>query len=101
MFFQVPFFSDEEENSSTPKADALLIPRENPRALFIRPVDRVKSEHPKNVPSPLQENGKLAPFFFFFFNIYWLIGDLFQLQKEDFHFPRLLLFSRHGSNSFS
>ncbi|XP_010511021.1 PREDICTED: nuclear pore complex protein NUP98B-like [Camelina sativa] len=53
---KVPFFSD-EENSSTPKADALFIPRENPRALFIRPVERVKSEHPKDGPAPLQENG--------------------------------------------
>jgi len=55
---KVPFFSDEEENSSTPKADAFFIPRENPRALFIRPVERVKSEHPKDSPTPLQENGK-------------------------------------------
>ncbi|XP_023642866.1 nuclear pore complex protein NUP98B [Capsella rubella] len=54
---KVPFFSD-EENSSTPKADAFFIPRENPRALFIRPVERVKSEHPKDDPTPLQENGK-------------------------------------------
>ncbi|XP_019093966.1 PREDICTED: nuclear pore complex protein NUP98B-like isoform X2 [Camelina sativa] len=53
---KVPFFSD-EENSSTPKADALFIPRENPRALFIRPVERVKSEHRKDGPAPLQENG--------------------------------------------
>ncbi|KAJ6727792.1 NUCLEOPORIN [Salix koriyanagi] len=30
---KVPFFSDEEETPSTPKADALFIPRENPRAL--------------------------------------------------------------------
>ncbi|CAH8256461.1 unnamed protein product [Arabidopsis lyrata] len=55
---KVPFFSDEEENSSTPKADAFFIPRENPRALFIRPVERVKSERPKDSPTPLQENGK-------------------------------------------
>lgn len=60
MFVQVPFFSDEEENSSTPKADAFFIPRENPRALFIRPVERVKSERPKDSPTPLQENGKLT-----------------------------------------
>lgn len=33
---KVSFFSDGEETSS-PKADALFVPRENPRALFIRP----------------------------------------------------------------
>ena len=35
---QVSFFSDDEETTSTPKADALFIPRENPRALVIRPL---------------------------------------------------------------
>ncbi|CAI0441865.1 unnamed protein product [Linum tenue] len=30
---KVPFFSNEDESSSTPKADALFVPRENPRAL--------------------------------------------------------------------
>ncbi|KAI5075360.1 hypothetical protein GOP47_0009436 [Adiantum capillus-veneris] len=34
---KLSFFSDGEEGSSTPKADALFVPRENPRALFIRP----------------------------------------------------------------
>nr|GFA25600.1 nuclear pore complex protein NUP98A isoform X3 [Tanacetum cinerariifolium] len=32
----VSFFSDEEETTRTPKADALFNPRENPRALVIR-----------------------------------------------------------------
>ncbi|KAL0812975.1 hypothetical protein Bca101_069418 [Brassica carinata] len=60
----VPFFADDEENSSsTPKADALFIPRENPRALVIRPVQqwssRVKSTIPKDRPTaPPHENGK-------------------------------------------
>ncbi|VVA94118.1 unnamed protein product [Arabis nemorensis] len=53
----VPFFSD-EENSNTPKADALFIPRENPRALFIRPVAKEKSAPPKDSATPFQENGK-------------------------------------------
>lgn len=57
--FQVPFFSD-EENSNTPKADAFFVPRENPRALFIRPVDKEKSTPPKDRPTPVQENGKLT-----------------------------------------
>ncbi|KAH0921193.1 hypothetical protein HID58_021211 [Brassica napus] len=63
-FYLVPFFADDEENSSsTPKADALFIPRENPRALVIRPVQqwssRVKSTIPKDRPiAPVQENGK-------------------------------------------
>ncbi|KAL1222783.1 Nuclear pore complex protein NUP98A [Cardamine amara subsp. amara] len=40
---KVPFFTDDEESSSTPKADALFIPRENPRALVIRPVQQWSS----------------------------------------------------------
>lgn len=36
---QVPFFVDDEETPSTPKADALFIPRENPRSLVIRPTE--------------------------------------------------------------
>ncbi|KAG2267809.1 hypothetical protein Bca52824_062364 [Brassica carinata] len=61
-FYLVPFFADDEENSSsTPKADALFIPRENPRALVIRPVQqwssRVKPTIPKDRPTaPLHEN---------------------------------------------
>ncbi|XP_042407914.1 nuclear pore complex protein NUP98A-like isoform X1 [Zingiber officinale] len=35
---KLPFFAD-DETPSTPKADALFIPRENPRALVIRPVE--------------------------------------------------------------
>ncbi|KAK6923622.1 Nuclear pore complex protein Nup98-Nup96-like, autopeptidase S59 domain [Dillenia turbinata] len=37
---KVPFFSDDEETPITPKADALIIPRENPRALVIHPVEQ-------------------------------------------------------------
>ncbi|XP_024004723.1 nuclear pore complex protein NUP98B [Eutrema salsugineum] len=55
---KVPFFSIEQENSNTPKADAFFIPRENPRALFLRPVEKEKSAPPKDGPTPLQENGK-------------------------------------------
>ncbi|XP_019094384.1 PREDICTED: nuclear pore complex protein NUP98A-like [Camelina sativa] len=59
----VPFFTDDEESSSTPKADALFIPRENPRALVIRPVQqwpsRDKSTLPKARPTaPVHENGR-------------------------------------------
>nr|VDD07959.1 unnamed protein product [Brassica rapa] len=62
--FFVPFFTDDEETpSSTPKADALFIPRENPRALVIRPAQqwssRGKSTIPKERPTaPVHENGK-------------------------------------------
>ncbi|GJV08677.1 hypothetical protein Tco_1346333 [Tanacetum coccineum] len=35
----VSFFSDEEETTSRPKADALFIPRENLSALVIRPLE--------------------------------------------------------------
>ncbi|KAI9081241.1 hypothetical protein K1719_036813 [Acacia pycnantha] len=37
---KVPFFSDDEDTASTPKADALYIPRENPRALVICPTEQ-------------------------------------------------------------
>ncbi|XP_057423007.1 nuclear pore complex protein NUP98A isoform X2 [Lotus japonicus] len=37
---KVPFFSDDEDTPTTPKADALFIPRENPRALIICPVEQ-------------------------------------------------------------
>ncbi|CAA0806684.1 Nuclear pore complex protein NUP98A [Striga hermonthica] len=36
---KVAFFNDDEETPSTPKADALFVPRENPRALVIRPLE--------------------------------------------------------------
>ncbi|KAK9059382.1 hypothetical protein SSX86_022002 [Deinandra increscens subsp. villosa] len=63
---KVSFFSDEEETTSTPKADALFIPRENPRALVIRPVEqwpgKASAEKPKekDASSPLQANGKIS-----------------------------------------
>lgn len=66
------FFSGEEENTSTPKADALFIPRENPRALVIRPVEqwygKVSAEKlkEKNVSSPAQANGKISLLLFSF-----------------------------------
>ncbi|KAI4357238.1 hypothetical protein L6164_001198 [Bauhinia variegata] len=45
---KVPFFMEDEDTPTTPKADALFIPRENPRALVIRPMEqwpaRVSSE---------------------------------------------------------
>ena len=37
---KVPFFTDDEDTTTTPKADALFIPRENPRALIIRPMEQ-------------------------------------------------------------
>lgn len=37
---QVAFFSDDETAAATPKADALFIPRENPRSLVIRPIEQ-------------------------------------------------------------
>ncbi|XP_027367826.1 nuclear pore complex protein NUP98A isoform X1 [Abrus precatorius] len=37
---KVPFFSDDEDTPTTPKADALFIPRENPRALIICPMEQ-------------------------------------------------------------
>ncbi|KAL6008973.1 hypothetical protein ACLOJK_022200 [Asimina triloba] len=63
----VPFFSNDEETPSTPKADALFFPRENPRALVIRPVEqwpsRTNGDRPslsKDAPTPVHENGKIS-----------------------------------------
>ncbi|KAI3689966.1 hypothetical protein L2E82_47938 [Cichorium intybus] len=62
---KVSFFSDEEETTSTPKADALFIPRENPRALVIRPLEqwpgKSSAEKLKNASSP-QTNGGYTEF---------------------------------------
>ncbi|KAF2298073.1 hypothetical protein GH714_011107 [Hevea brasiliensis] len=59
--------SDEEETTSTPKADALFIPRENPRALVIHPTDQwplranaEKASPLKDASTPVYENGKLS-----------------------------------------
>ncbi|XP_077217735.1 nuclear pore complex protein NUP98A-like isoform X2 [Tasmannia lanceolata] len=63
---KIPFFSDVEEEPSTPKADALFIPRENPRALVIRPMEqwpsRVSTEKQflsRDISTPIHENGKI------------------------------------------
>ncbi|CAO2838550.1 unnamed protein product [Amaranthus hypochondriacus] len=53
---RVPFFSDDDEAPSTPKADALFVPRENPRALIIRPVPKSSKETCVSG----QENGKTS-----------------------------------------
>ncbi|XP_058077785.1 nuclear pore complex protein NUP98A isoform X2 [Magnolia sinica] len=63
----IPFFSNDEETPSTPKADALFIPRENPRALVIHPIDQWPSRTSadkqsllKDLPTPIHENGKIS-----------------------------------------
>ncbi|KAL9166886.1 hypothetical protein ABFS82_05G060000 [Erythranthe guttata] len=60
---KVPFFNDDEETPSTPKADALFVPRENPRALVIRPLEqwhsRSSAEKTKATDAPKHENGKV------------------------------------------
>ncbi|KAL4323096.1 hypothetical protein GQ457_11G032050 [Hibiscus cannabinus] len=64
---KVPFFNDDEETPSTPKADAVFIPRENPRALVIRPTENwpsrssiEKSSTLKDASTPVHENGKIS-----------------------------------------
>ncbi|KAK9275408.1 hypothetical protein L1049_022672 [Liquidambar formosana] len=64
---KVPFFSDDEETPSTPKADALFIPRENPRALVIHPMEQwpsranaEKTSPFKETSTPVHENGKIS-----------------------------------------
>ncbi|GFP92548.1 nuclear pore complex protein nup98a [Phtheirospermum japonicum] len=60
---KVAFFNDDEETPSTPKADALFVPRENPRALVIRPLEAWNSisstEKTKTTSTPVHENGKV------------------------------------------
>ncbi|GAV75126.1 Nucleoporin2 domain-containing protein [Cephalotus follicularis] len=63
---KIPFFGDDEETPSTPKADALFIPRENPRALVIRPMEQLplrtsaeKASPLKDASITLHENGKI------------------------------------------
>lgn len=64
---KVPFFSDDEETPSTPKADALFVPRENPRSLVIHPMEQwsLRSNAEKTSPlkeasKPVHENGKVS-----------------------------------------
>ncbi|KAM7525984.1 hypothetical protein LguiA_015886 [Lonicera macranthoides] len=61
---KVPFFSDDEDTPSNPKADALFIPRENPRALVIRPLEqwpaRTNASSSKDASTPAYENGKIS-----------------------------------------
>ncbi|XP_021843174.1 nuclear pore complex protein NUP98A isoform X2 [Spinacia oleracea] len=54
---RVPFFSDDDEAPSTPKADALFVPRENPRALIIRPIDQWPKSSMKEACVLVHENG--------------------------------------------
>lgn len=62
---KVSFFSDGEETPSTPKADVLFVPRENPRALFIRqPEQTLPASTPvkgtpdaRDIATPLHRNG--------------------------------------------
>ncbi|CAL0316652.1 unnamed protein product [Lupinus luteus] len=64
---KVAFFSDDDDTPTTPKADALFIPRENPRALIICPMEqwpaRASSEKPssfKDRHTPVNENGTIS-----------------------------------------
>ncbi|XP_020573490.1 nuclear pore complex protein NUP98A isoform X2 [Phalaenopsis equestris] len=63
---RVPFFGDDEVAPTTPKADALIIPRENPRALIIRPIEQWPSSNgvntqsaSKNIVGSSSDNGKI------------------------------------------
>ncbi|GFZ09506.1 nucleoporin autopeptidase [Actinidia rufa] len=64
---KVPFFINDEENRSTPKADALFFPRENPRALVILPPElwpqRSNTENMSplvRAPLHVYKNGKIT-----------------------------------------
>lgn len=64
----MPFFSEDEETTSTPKADAFFIPRENPRALIVHPIEKwpprtttEKQPVSKDESIRVHENGKSYP----------------------------------------
>ncbi|WJX55187.1 hypothetical protein P8452_40987 [Trifolium repens] len=63
---RVPIFSNDDDTPTTPKADALLIPRENPRALIICPMDQwpgkasEKASSFKDRRTKVNENGTAA-----------------------------------------
>ncbi|KAK9145253.1 hypothetical protein Sjap_005156 [Stephania japonica] len=57
---KVPFFSDDEETPSAPKADALVIPRENPRALVIHPTEKWPSAANSNKSTMLKDTSTLV-----------------------------------------
>ncbi|XAR70080.1 hypothetical protein NMG60_11026819 [Bertholletia excelsa] len=57
---KVPFFSDDEETPGTPKADALFIPRENPRALIVRPLEQWPPRTNADKSSPVKETSTPA-----------------------------------------
>ncbi|KAL9685428.1 hypothetical protein QQ045_022878 [Rhodiola kirilowii] len=52
---KVPFFDNDDETPSTPKADALFVPRENPRALVIQPMEKRSLRGHSERTSPLKE----------------------------------------------
>ncbi|XP_039045282.1 nuclear pore complex protein NUP98A-like isoform X2 [Hibiscus syriacus] len=52
---KVPFFNDDEETPSKPKADAVFIPRENPRSLVIHPAENWSSRTSLEKPLPLED----------------------------------------------
>jgi hypothetical protein len=66
----VPYFADEDEAPSTPKADAFLIPRENPRSLILRPIEQWPPHTGPDVnvlsteDGPTTDNQNGLPFFF-------------------------------------
>ncbi|KAF5192240.1 Nuclear pore complex protein nup98a [Thalictrum thalictroides] len=51
---KVPFYYDDEEVPSTPKADALFVPRENPRALVVCSSEKWPSRASVEKPSPVK-----------------------------------------------
>ncbi len=63
---QVSFFSDGDEVLTTPKADLMFIPRENPCALFIRQPDQTSltprtsksTTDVRDIAMPVQGNGE-------------------------------------------
>lgn len=70
---------------STPKADALFLPRDNPRALVIRPTEQwplkstfEKASQLKDTSTPINENGKS-----YYLELYNVLGvEKYRYQKN-------------------
>ena len=65
---QVSFFSDGDEAPSTPRADVMFVPRENPRSLFIRQPEAPPATPPaanraadmREMATPIQHDGEFV-----------------------------------------
>ncbi|KAL6571208.1 hypothetical protein OROHE_002851 [Orobanche hederae] len=87
----VAFFNDDEETPSTPKADALFVPTENPRALVIHPLEpwHSRSGMAKTMASGtrVHENGKVRQ------DVYNFVNGHQTMDKDEERERKLLSFT--------